>query len=107
MRRFVPSWGMISGTIVITGASEGIGRQLAVALARPGTNLVLAARKREPLELVVQQCEQAGAQAVAVPTDVADPAACKALIDHAVQRFGGIDVLVNNAGVAMYAKFET
>jgi short-subunit dehydrogenase len=93
-------------TVVVTGASSGIGEELAVALAARGANVVLAARSAEALEQVRLRCEQAGGKAVAVPTDVGDAEACQRLIARAVEAFGGVDVLVNNAGVSMHVRFE-
>jgi short-subunit dehydrogenase len=96
-------------TIVITGASDGIGAELARQLAqRDGANsaLVLAARNRDALDAVAAQCQAFGAQTLVVPTDVGVQAQCTALIDAAVQRFGGIDALVNNAGLSAQALFE-
>jgi NAD(P)-dependent dehydrogenase (short-subunit alcohol dehydrogenase family) len=97
---------MQARSIVITGASDGIGRSLAVTLARQGARLVLAARSLEGLNRAVQECEQAGGKALAVPTDVTDPAACQALVDKAVAWAGGIDVFVNNAGISFRARLE-
>ncbi len=94
-------------TIVITGASSGIGQELAVALAKDGANLVLAARTAETLAETAKRCEAAGGKAIAVATDVGDQAACEALMKAAVATFGGIDILVNNAGVSMVAAFES
>jgi short-subunit dehydrogenase len=93
-------------TVVITGASAGIGEELAVVLAARGANLVLAARSEEALARVKQRCEQAGGRALAVPTDVAEPDACRRLIERAVEAFGGIDTLVNNAGITMWARLD-
>ncbi|XXF80438.1 SDR family oxidoreductase [Myxococcaceae bacterium GXIMD 01537] len=93
-------------TVVITGASAGIGEELAVLLAGRGANLVLAARDAEALARVQQRCEQAGGKALSVPTDVTDPEACARLVSRAVEAFGGIDVFVNNAGVSMWARFD-
>jgi NAD(P)-dependent dehydrogenase (short-subunit alcohol dehydrogenase family) len=93
-------------TIVITGASEGIGKALALALAQEQAHLVLAARRQEPLQAVADACRALGAQAIAVPCDVAVRDDCSALIAAAQAQFGGIDVLVNNAGVSMHAWFE-
>ncbi len=92
--------------IVITGASDGIGAELARQLATFKPKLVLAARRREALEIVAKDCKASGAQTLVVPTDVSIESECRALIDQAVQRFGAIDVLVNNAGVSMHAKFS-
>jgi short-subunit dehydrogenase len=88
-------------TVIVTGASEGIGRALARAIAAKGANLVLAARNRDALEELAAQCAATGASAVAIPTDVSDPDACRSLVDEAVREFGGIDILVNNAGISM------
>jgi short-subunit dehydrogenase len=93
-------------TVVITGASEGIGRALALELAPQRPNLVLAARNVERLQSCVEQCEAVGAQAIAVETDITHEADCKALIDAAVAKFGGIDAFVCNAGGTMWAKFQ-
>ena len=92
--------------VLITGASTGIGRELAVALARRGARLTVAARGRAALDETVRQIVAAGADALALPTDVTDPAACGRLVEQAVARFGGLDVLVNNAGISMWARFD-
>ena len=93
-------------TAVVTGASEGIGRDLAIALAEHGMNVVVAARREEALAEVVRTIEKKGGHALAVKTDVTDPEACRHLVERAVERFGGIDVLVNDAGLSMWARFE-
>jgi short-subunit dehydrogenase len=93
-------------TVVITGASSGIGEELAVALASRGANLVLAARREEELAKVAKRCEQAGGRALSVPTDVSDQEACRRMVERAVEAFGGIDVLVNNAGITMWARLD-
>jgi len=92
--------------IVITGASSGIGQALARALAPQRPRLVLAARNAERLEQTAADCRRLGAEAEVIPTDVTDPRQCQTLIEQAVQRFGGIDVLVNNAGRAMWSRFD-
>lgn len=92
--------------IIITGASEGIGRALALALAPQRPRLVLAARNAERLDSLAAECTALGAQAHTVATDVTDPEACRALVVAAVARFGGIDVLVNNAGGTMWTRFD-
>src|SRR5215216_5995151 len=93
-------------TVVITGASSGIGLASAKAFARRGANVVLAARRRELLEQAVQDCEALGCRALAVPTDVTDPAQVRQLAGAAASAFGKIDVWVNNAGTSMWGSFE-
>lgn len=92
-------------TVVITGASSGIGRATALTFARRGANLVLAARRAHVLADVAAECERWGAQALAVPTDVTDPQAMKQLAQEAAATFGGIDVWVNNAGIGAVGEF--
>jgi NAD(P)-dependent dehydrogenase (short-subunit alcohol dehydrogenase family) len=93
-------------TRVITGASGGIGEALALAFAARGDRIVVAARNRQELDRVAYACERAGGRALAVPTDVTDPAQCEALARRTVEAFGGIDTFVNNAGISMWARFE-
>ena len=90
---------------VITGASDGIGAELARQIARRRHKLALAARRADALERVAAECRALGGQAIAVPADVAVDADCKRLIDATVDAYGGIDVLINNAGVSMHARF--
>jgi short-subunit dehydrogenase len=92
--------------VVITGASDGIGAELARQLAIQRTHLVLAARRTVELEAVADDCRAAGADCLTVPTDVSDQAQCVALIQAAVARFGAIDVLVTNAGVSGHARLD-
>lgn len=100
---------MQSQTLIITGASDGIGAEMARQWARAhGTaaQLVLAARTAQALEAVAQQCQAFGARTLVVPTDVADPAQCRALIAAAHAHFGRIDMLMNNAGISAQALLE-
>ena len=83
---------------VITGAGTGIGKSVALAFLADGYSVALAGRRREALEQVAAQAG-AGARALPVPTDVADPASVKALFDTVKSAFGRLDVLFNNAGV--------
>ncbi len=92
--------------VVITGASSGIGRAAALAFAEQGGSVVLAARRREPLEQVAQQCRLVGGRAVAVPTDVTDEEQVQALGRRAIETFGRLDTWVNNAAVTLFARFE-
>jgi short-subunit dehydrogenase len=92
--------------IVVTGASQGIGRALCLELARQRPRLVLAARDADALEAVASECRQRGAEALVVETDVTDVEACRRLIERARQAFGGLDVLVNNAGIGMVSRLD-
>lgn len=93
-------------TIVLTGASAGIGKELALSLAQKGANLVLAARSSVGLEETAALCVSQGGKAIAVPTDVTQPEDCQKLIETAVSTFGRIDYLVNNAGITMLSPFD-
>jgi short-subunit dehydrogenase len=92
--------------VVITGASKGIGAELALQLAAKGAKLVLAARDLAQLESVAARCRAAGGSAIVVRADVAVERECQAVMSGAALAFGGIDVLVNNAGMTMWARFE-
>ncbi|BBU32722.1 oxidoreductase (plasmid) [Burkholderia sp. THE68] len=83
---------------IVTGAGSGIGRAAALALLGDGWSVVLAGRRPAPLEAVIGE-SNAGARALAVPTDVADPKSVENLFKAAVERFGRVDLLFNNAGV--------
>jgi short-subunit dehydrogenase len=92
--------------IVLTGASEGIGRALVLQLAAARAQLVLAARDATRLESVAAECRSRGATVHVVPTDVADTSASQRLIDRSVELLGGIDVLILNAGITMWSRFD-
>lgn len=92
--------------VVVTGASQGLGEFLSVELAARGAKVVLVARNAARLEAVRDQIVAAGGTAVALPTDVADEAACDRMIEETVSQFGGIDVLVLNAGTATYGRLD-
>ncbi|SEH50802.1 Short-chain dehydrogenase [Mycolicibacterium rutilum] len=96
-----------SHTVLITGASSGIGRSAALRFAARGCRLVLAARGAENLEKVAAECSAAGAADVlARPTDIAERDGVDALFAAAVERFGGVDVVVQNASVAAFGRFS-
>jgi NAD(P)-dependent dehydrogenase (short-subunit alcohol dehydrogenase family) len=84
---------------LITGAGSGIGKASALALAKDGFDVTLGGRRKEPLEAVAGQIKGMGRKALAVPTDVTDPASVQALFTRAKEAFGRLDVLFNNAGV--------
>jgi len=91
---------------IVTGASSGIGQALALQLASQGARVVIAARRSGLLEDVAAACRLAGGETLAVPTDVSDEAQCKRLIEKAIQAFGRLDLLINNAGLAATALFK-
>jgi short-subunit dehydrogenase len=93
-------------TVVITGASSGIGQATAEAFAREGARLVLAARGPEALEQVAARCRELGAAVAAVPTDITDTEAVQALAERAVQFGGGIDVWVSVVGTGAVGRFH-
>lgn len=93
-------------TVVITGATSGIGHETARAFARGGARVVAAGRRQERLDELVAEIESRGGEALAVRTDVADQGQVERLIEQAQSRFGSVDTLVNNAGVGIVARFE-
>lgn len=97
---------MKNKVIVITGASSGIGKALAIEAAKRGAHVVIAARNAEKLEEVANQIKQFNTQLLWLQTDVSREDDCKTLIAKAVEKFGRIDVLINNAGISMRALFE-
>ncbi|WP_188778597.1 SDR family NAD(P)-dependent oxidoreductase [Marmoricola endophyticus] len=84
---------------VVTGASSGLGVAFARALAEAGADVALGARRVDKLEETRAMVEGLGRRAIAVATDVADPGSCQGLVDATVEQLGGVDVLVNNAGI--------
>ncbi len=92
--------------VIVTGASAGIGKALALQLARQGARVAIAARRAERLEQVAEECHLLGAEVLVVPTDVSDEAQCKALVESTVAAFGRLDMLINNAGLAATALFD-
>jgi short-subunit dehydrogenase len=92
--------------IIITGASSGIGKEMAIQLAKQSSRLTLASRSEDKIAEVAHLCQEYGAQVIYVPTDVSDEQQCHRLIQTSVNCYGGIDMLVNNAGYTMWSKFE-
>ena len=93
-------------SVLITGASEGIGRALALELAPLGARLALNARSPQRLQATARDCLALGAEAVALPGDVSQRQDCQGLIAATLERFGRLDVLVNNAGITMWSRFD-
>jgi NAD(P)-dependent dehydrogenase (short-subunit alcohol dehydrogenase family) len=92
--------------VVITGASTGLGRATALAFARRGANLSLAARREDTLHQPAQECQHFGSRTLAIPTDVTDEAAVQNLAQRTFQEFGRLDIWVNNAAVTAFGRFE-
>jgi short-subunit dehydrogenase len=90
-------------TVIVTGASSGIGRETVREFARRRAHVVLASRNREPLEELAAELEEYPGRRLIVPTDVTDRYAVEALVRRTVEEFDGVDVLVNNAGVGLFA----
>jgi short-subunit dehydrogenase len=93
-------------TVIVTGASSGIGRALALRLANEGAWLALAARNAQHLESLAGECRERGSQVMAIPTNVADESQCRELIQRTQKMYGRIDTLVNNAGIDIVSKLE-
>lgn len=90
---------LMGQVVIVTGASSGIGAATAHELARRGAKVVLAARRVEELAGIERALKEAGGEALAIPTDMTDPAQVQRLVEQAEKTYGRIDVLVNNAGI--------
>ena len=92
---------------MVTGASSGIGRAVAVALGARGCRVALVARRREALEAVAEAVREAGGEGIPVPADLTTDGGCAAAVEGAVEALGGLRLLVPNAGIGRYATVET
>src|SRR3954447_24132102 len=88
-------------TIAITGASSGIGEAVALACAEAGAAVALAARREDRITELAKRISDDGGRAVALPTDVTDERSARAFVEHAYEQLGGLDGLINNAGVML------
>jgi short-subunit dehydrogenase len=93
--------------VIVTGASSGIGRETALELARHGSRLVLTARRQERLTELKAEVESLGGTAAVVPGDITDGSLRQEVVERAVREFGGLDVLVNNAGIGAIGVFAS
>lgn len=91
---------------VVTGASSGIGREIALELARQGTRLVLTARRAERLAELLAEVEALGTSATIVPGDITASDVRRLVLERAITEFGGLDILVNNAGIGAIGPFQ-
>ncbi|WP_121364614.1 3-ketoacyl-ACP reductase [Flavobacterium limicola] len=90
---------------LITGAGKGIGKAIALALAKEGVNVILVARTQEEIDSVAAKVRSLRVKALAITADVADINSVNAAVDKALAEFGTIDILINNAGIAAFGKF--
>jgi short-subunit dehydrogenase len=98
--------GFAGKVIAITGASEGIGAELARQFSGKAVWLALAARNLEKLEKVAAECRALGAEALAIRCDVSVEADCRDFVEETARKYSSLDILVNNAGVSGHARFE-
>jgi 3-oxoacyl-[acyl-carrier protein] reductase len=96
----------VTGTAIVTGASSGIGRAIAERFAADGASVVVCSRDQDNVDPVAEAIREDGGDALAVECDVTDRDAVTGLVDATVEQFGGLDVLVNNAGANFVAGFE-
>jgi NADP-dependent 3-hydroxy acid dehydrogenase YdfG len=97
----------LSGKVAaVTGATSGIGEATAVALAQAGAAVALAGRREDRLDALQKRIEDGGGKALAVPTDVSDEAQAKAMVERTVSELGGLNILVNNAGVMLLGPIQ-
>jgi 3-oxoacyl-[acyl-carrier protein] reductase len=92
-------YGLEGKRAIVTGAGTGIGKGCAIELAKGGAKVALLGRRPEPLNEVQKECAACGVEVMVIPTDVSDRAADAAAVAETVKRFGGVDILINNAGI--------
>src|SRR4051794_3131860 len=99
--------GRLAGrTALVTGASSGIGRAIALGLAEAGARVAVGARRRDPLMELAARIEEVGSGALPLGLDVTDEAACRRAVEQTVEELGGLDILVNNAGLMLLGQVE-
>lgn len=98
--------GLADKVVIITGASEGIGRALALVMARAGCRLVLSARNEARLASLAREISLLGTSASVFAADVSDPSQCESLIQATIAHYGHLDILINNAGMTMWSRFD-
>jgi clavulanate-9-aldehyde reducatase len=99
--------GRLAGrTALVTGASSGIGRAIALALAEAGARVAVGARRRDRLTALAARIEEVGADALPLDLDVTDEAACRRAVEQTVEELSGLDILVNNAGLMLLGQVE-
>ncbi|GIU46780.1 SDR family oxidoreductase [Shewanella algidipiscicola] len=99
--------GLTDKVVIITGASEGIGRALAKAMAPLGCKLVLTARNQARLDSLVQELAQMSHHTpLVISADISSPDSCQHIVDSAISHFGYLDIVVNNAGMTMWSRFD-
>ncbi|MEY4531336.1 MAG: hypothetical protein RLZZ156_2057 [Deinococcota bacterium] len=92
---------------LVTGASRGIGRATALALAEVGADVIVTARSAAELEVLADEIRQKGTRAIAIPSDISDFSSLQSLVSRSVAEFGHLDILVNNAGITQGTKFTS
>ena len=97
---------LIGKTAIVTGGGSGIGKAVARELARAGSNVTICGRRRDPIEKTVKEIENLGSRGLAIQTDVSKKKEVEILINQTVETFGGLEILVNNAGVIVRAPTE-
>jgi short-subunit dehydrogenase len=98
---------LVGKRAILTGASGGIGRATAEALVKAGARVALASRNAAAIQELAQRLEQLGGDVIAVPTDITKPEDRHRLVQTVIDRFGGLDLLINNAGVGSWGHFAT